>query len=337
MALAILLAKLSLLPRVFQPTYDALFSALPFWQRWRLLLLQPINILVALLVSPYWLFNNRYNVFYIPTRSGSKRCLVYHPPAFRPQHSDGRESKPLLKPLHVHIHGGGFIGGLAEQDARWCDYLSNKTGAVVICLTYRIAPRYTFPAAHNDVDDLVSWILDHSMCTFGADPNLLTIGGASVGGNLALSTSIALNESRKGTGQGVEAKGVLNFYAPVDFRLKPEEKPIPPNYPTSDPMTFLLPLLDTYAGPSRTENLENAKLNPIVADIATLPRDILLIVAGIDILLYEQLAFVKRVREETVGEEERPEKLRIEALVVEKGFHGWLECESLYIVIRNAY
>ncbi|KAF2796571.1 alpha/beta-hydrolase [Melanomma pulvis-pyrius CBS 109.77] len=340
MALPFLLAKLSLLPRVFQPTYDALFSTLPFWQRWRLLLLQPINILVSILLSPSWLFNNRYSVLYIPTRSGRKRCLIYQPPGSSSRLLDERQGEGnKLKPLHINIHGGGFIGGIAEQDSRWCSYLSNRTDAVVVSLTYRIAPRHTFPAAHEDVDDLVEWVLDHAMDVFGADKNLMTLGGASAGGNLALSAAIGLYRKNKYTetrgvnvgGSGmkterVEAKAFLGFCVPLDFRIKPEEKPKPPHFPTRDPTAFLLPLFDAYAGLSRAENLANPRLNLIVADKATLPGEVLFVVAGIDILLHEQLTFVQRVEAEL--EREGNTGQRIEALVVEKGFHGWLELPS---------
>ena len=82
MALQYLNAKFSVFPRLFQPIYDAIFSTLPFSHRWRLLLLQPLNILIPLLTAPHWLFNNRYSVMYIPTRSGPKRALVFRPPRY---------------------------------------------------------------------------------------------------------------------------------------------------------------------------------------------------------------------------------------------------------------
>lgn len=124
----------------------------------------------------------------------------------------------MLRPLHVDVHGGGFIGGFAEQNTRWCSYLSDSTGVVVVSLTYRLAPRYTFPTAHDDVDDLVSWILDHAEEEWSADPSLLTLGGASVGGSLVLSAAQNMKKCKEEDG-GLEAKAFLGFYVPVDFRL----------------------------------------------------------------------------------------------------------------------
>lgn len=335
MALQYLTAKVSIIPRIFQPTYDALFSTLPLSQRWRLLLLQPINILGAILTSPTWLFNNRYSVIYIPTRAGKRRCLVYLPPSSSKNGAEGP------RPLHVDAHGGGFIGGFPEQNTRWCSYLSDATDAVVVSITYRIAPRHTFPTAHDDVDDIVSWLLPRAKFHYNADPNLLTVGGSSAGGNLALSAAIGLHRL-KGEVDGqreekrVDVKAFVGMCVPVDFRITPEQKPKPPSFPKKDPLSFLMSMYDAYAGPARAHNLENARLNPIVADKEELPRDMVFVVAGLDILLHEQLVFVERLRKE-YGDDgaadvdqygHRDEGRRIEARVWERGFHGWIECKS---------
>lgn len=314
-------AKLSLLPRLFQASYDAIFSTLPFSQRWRLLLLQPINIFANIIIAPSWLFNNRYSVLYVPTRSGRKRCLVYQP---RQKHSKRREERNEPRPLHIDIYGGGFIGGFPEQDARWCAYLSDHTGAVVVSVSYRTAPRYTFPAAHDDIDDIVSWLLSHAS-ELNADPNLLTVGGSSVGGNLALSTSQFLYQRSQSQPNFPIAKGFVGFCPPVNFRLKPQEKPRPPTFPKTDPLSFLVPLFDAYAGPNRARDWNNPRLNNFIASKEVLPKDMLFVIAGIDILSHEQLTFVERMKREL--EKEGNTEQSVEAKVWDKGFHGWLECK----------
>ncbi|KAF2269158.1 alpha/beta-hydrolase [Lojkania enalia] len=324
--LQFLYAKLTILPSIFRPGYDAIFSSLPWSQRWRLLPLVPINLLAALITSPSWLFNHSYTVLYIPTRSGPRRCLVYKPPALSAPSAAGSASEGKeagrLRPLHIDIHGGGFLGGLAEANARWCNFLASRTNAVVISCQYRAAPRHTFPAAHNDIEDILSWILTHAESHFGADRELLTLGGSSAGGSLALSAAMWLH-LQKERGSVIEVLALVAFCPALDFRIKPEDKPKPSNFPAKDPLAFLVPLFDAYAGPARMQNLTNPRLNPIIADKNSLPRNVLLIVAGIDILMYEQLAFVERVRREC--EEEGDTERRVEAKVFEKGFHGWIE------------
>lgn len=60
--------------------------------------------------------------------------------------------------------------------------------------------------------------------------------------------------------------------------------------------------------------------------IEELPASILLIIAGIDVLVHEELSFVKRVKEElkAAGLEEGRTVMNV---VFEKAFHGWFECK----------
>ncbi|CAO2654397.1 Nn.00g111300.m01.CDS01 [Neocucurbitaria sp. VM-36] len=318
MALQYIKAKSSILPRLFSPTYDAIFSTIPLWQRWRTLLLQPINLLVALITAPTWLFNNRYSVIYVPTRSGSKRCLVYQPHRTK-KHAEPQKAEDS-RPLHIDIHGGGYIGGIPEQNARWCAYLSDRSGAVVISLTYRVAPRYIYPAAHDDIDDIVAYLIVHASSRFGANPELMTIGGASVGAALALSTTQFLLHRRQVLSM---PKAWLGFCSSVDLSIRPEDKPKPPGYPTSDPLSFLMPMYDVYAGTNRGRHAKDARLHPTLMAKEDLPRKMLFVVAGIDILANEQISMVERVRKEV--EDSGEAKRVVEVMFVENGFHGFLE------------
>ncbi|KAJ4303668.1 hypothetical protein N0V90_002569 [Kalmusia sp. IMI 367209] len=328
MALNFISAKISLLPYILQPICDAIFSlTLPLTYRWRLFLLQPLNLLALAITFPSWFFNNRSSVLYIPTRSGLKRCLIWQPSTR--ESTDDRQSKgettrkKVLRPLHIDVHGGGWVGGFPEQDARWCDYLCREVGAVVISISYRFAPRYTFPAAHDDVDDIVCYLVDHAS-ELGADAELLTIGGSSAGGNMALSTAQYLQASAQSQpGRTVVARGFMGFCPPVNLRLKPEEKPKPEGFPEKDPFFWMMPLYDAYAGPNRERDWDDARLNTLLMRKEMLPDDLLLIIAGMDILAHEQLEFVERLRNES-GSGRAGEK-RVEARVWDKGFHGWLE------------
>jgi len=307
MALQYLQAKLSLLPRVFSPLFDVIFSTLPFNQRMRLLLLQPLNIIAALLCAPQVLFTNRYSVIYIPTRNGRRRCLVFEPPR------SASSKQIILRPLHIDIHGGAWVGGLPEQSLRWCTLLSASTGAVVVSITYSIAPRHVYPTAHDDADDIAAYLLAHAE-DFGVDPRLLTIGGSSVGGNLALSVSQGFYRQGKDVPLAFVA-----WYPALCFRAAPWEKRKPEGFPKSDPLAVLLPLFDVYAGANRAEHLGDARLHPVLWGRETLPRDMLLVSAGVDVLLEEGVEFVEKMEGEG----------RVEMILVKKGFHGFMECKHL--------
>lgn len=89
----------------------------------------------------------------------------------------------------------------------------------------------------------------------------------------------------------------------------------------------MLPLYDAYAGPVRERTMTDIKLNPILRELNELPQNVLLIVPGIDICVHEQLTFIERIRNEQEAKDPN-EGRRFEAMVFEKGFHGWLEGTS---------
>ena len=89
-------------------------------------------------------------------------------------------------PLHVHFHGGGFVAGSVfsgGQDERLSER-ALAAGCAVASVEYRLAPEHRFPAAVEDsFAALVGLAKDAS--TLGVDPDRITVGGGSAGGNLA--------------------------------------------------------------------------------------------------------------------------------------------------------
>ncbi|GJC83634.1 lipase 2 [Colletotrichum liriopes] len=198
-----------------RPTLDALFFGrhLPWSLRWRLLALQPIVFLTNSLVLVPTLFRRPYTVIHIPVNPGrSLRALLFKEPGT----GTGRKG---LRPLHVDCHAGGFVGGIPEASVPFCSLVAAETGAVVISLSYRLAPVHPFPAAIDDVDAAIAWLRQHAAEEFGADPTLMTVSGASAGGNLVLAAN------RRIPSEEFAIRAAVTFYAPVDLRLGPEDKP----------------------------------------------------------------------------------------------------------------
>ncbi|KAK2808716.1 hypothetical protein FQN50_004387 [Emmonsiellopsis sp. PD_5] len=305
----------------FQPMLDALFApGIPFSYRWRLLTLAPLNTLAYSMKWLPWIFSRAYSVTWIPLRRNAghpARALVFKPKA--PSKS--------LRPLHIDIHGGGFIGGIPELDNEFCGKLVEETGAIVISLSYRLAPRHPFPAAHEDVEDAADYIVKNAERLWGANPNLLTISGFSAGGNLALgSVSQSLSDTE------TPVKGAVTGYPVVDLRIPPWEKPKPAAFPKNDPLAFLMPLFDAYAHSSRGHNLENPTMNPILADIRRLPSKMLFLIPGLDILVHETTTFVERLQGQATiinsqngWEEDSVEGYKIDSILFNDQIHGWLE------------
>lgn len=199
---------MSFLYRWISPLYDAFFCpSLPFTIRWRLVAFQPLLFLtntIQYFQGTTLLSQSRETVIWIPLKRSpghSVRAIIYHPPR--------QESPSEKRPLHLNIHGGGFLGGLPEGNAPFCRQVSAETGAVVVSTSYRYAPRYTFPVAHEDVQDVAGWLIQNAERLWGADPRLMSVSGFSVGGNLALGIAQRLSRS------AFRVKAAVLFYTPV--------------------------------------------------------------------------------------------------------------------------
>lgn len=112
----------------------------------------------------------------IPMRDGyQNRALVFEP-------TDSSPPKPLV----VLIHGGGFCLGdssLMKTHARAIRTLYN---AVVVCISYRLAPEFKFPAAPHDVWDNLRWLSAKGNAeSLGADLSTgFIVGGTSAGASM---------------------------------------------------------------------------------------------------------------------------------------------------------
>ena len=141
----------------------------------------------------------------IPTRHGPVTATLYHPPS---------EGSP---PVYVNVHGGGFVVGHPAQDDPWCRYLAANAGVVVVNPDYVLAPRHRFPAAPQQIYDIVCWAADENRQW---DGTRLCVGGQSAGGNLSAAAARLALEHRS----PAIALQVLH-YAPLDLVTPTRDKP----------------------------------------------------------------------------------------------------------------
>ncbi len=85
----------------------------------------------------------------------------------------------------VFLHGGGFVLGDRETHDGQARRLANRTGSAVLLVDYRRPPEDPFPAAPDDVDTALAWLLVHAS-GLGLDLGRIVAVGDSAGGNLAL-------------------------------------------------------------------------------------------------------------------------------------------------------
>ncbi|HEV7134595.1 MAG TPA: alpha/beta hydrolase [Gaiellaceae bacterium] len=122
----------------------------------------------------------------VPSRGGGLRARV-----FAPEHEPAG--------VYVHIHGGGWTIGAADQQDLLLDAFAREAGVVVASLDYRLAPEHPYPAAADDCEDAVLWLLDGGARELGAPP-VLAIGGESAGAHLSAVTLLRLRDRHDAVG-----------------------------------------------------------------------------------------------------------------------------------------
>lgn len=105
---------------------------------------------------------------------------------FRPSDREGAATAGLL-----WIHGGGYLVGSAAQDDGLCRAFAKRTGATVVSVDYRLAPRFPYPAALDDCHAALAWLASRP----DIDSSRIAIGGASAGGGLAAALAIRARDS----------------------------------------------------------------------------------------------------------------------------------------------
>ena len=119
-----------------------------------------------------------------------------------------------LTPLIIFYHGGGWIWGNMDLYNFFCAHLADITGASVLSVDYRLAPKYKFPTAVEDCYDTLIWAA--AGCRYWkTDPDRIYLMGDSAGGNLAAVVS-RLARDRKGPA----IAGQVLLYPVTDGRMR---------------------------------------------------------------------------------------------------------------------
>lgn len=92
-------------------------------------------------------------------------------------------------PCLVYAHGGGFTLKASPHHYRMVRAYALRAGCLVLFPDYRLAPRFPFPAAAEDVFAVYRWA-EHNAGKLGIDPGRLALGGDSAGGNLAAACAL---------------------------------------------------------------------------------------------------------------------------------------------------
>jgi acetyl esterase/lipase len=150
--------------------------------------------------------------------AGKRNLLdIYHP------HEPREGGYPVL----LQVHGGAWMIGEKEQQAKPLMYHMAERGWLCVAINYRLSPRAAFPAHIIDVKKAIAWIRQN-IRDYGGDPDFIAITGGSAGGHL--SSLAALTPNRRQWQPGFEQvdtrlQAAVPFYGVYDFldrhRIRP--------------------------------------------------------------------------------------------------------------------
>lgn len=112
----------------------------------------------------------------VPMRDGFLSRTKISRPAQRPTAGS---------PLIVHFYGGGWISGDCDVSTPLVRAWVRLFSAVVVSISYRLAPEHKWPVPWSDAWDSTVWVAEHAT-ELGADPTKgFAVGGVSAGAGLS--------------------------------------------------------------------------------------------------------------------------------------------------------
>lgn len=213
----------------------------------------------------------------------------------------GGERNPALawqprsgrKPLMLFFHGGGFVLGDRDSHDAVCRMICAAAGILVLSVEYRLAPEHPWPAAPDDAAAAWWWTVDHAE-ELGADPQRLSIGGDSAGGNL---TAITAQAAVAGRGRDDDPRPALQLllYPAVDWTREYRSRELFGHgfYLEDGSMDWCE---RHYLGPVGAVDLADPRISPIHGDLRELPPA-LVVTAGFDPLRDQGEAYATALRE----------------------------------------
>jgi acetyl esterase/lipase len=235
----------------------------------------------------------------IPGPKGAPELPIY---IYDP--SPGKKNRPAL----LHIHGGGYVAGSANQFASTLQQTAIDCECLIVSVEYRLAPETHFPGSLEDNYAALKWLYANAD-SFGVNRNRIAIGGLSAGGGHTAALAIFARDRKE-----IPIAYQLLIYPMLDDRTG-STRPVPPQIGTFiwTPQknvfgwTSLLgrpagsPTVPFGSVPSRVENLKG--IPPTFIGVGSL-----------DLFVEEDIEYAQRLTDAGVP---------TELLVVPGGYHAF--------------
>ena len=201
------------------------------------------------------------------------------------------ESIGSIYPAVVYFHGGGWVFGSIATHEAFTGFLAKELKAKVFSVDYRLAPEHPYPIPLADCEAAFNWVKENSS-DLGINPNRVSIGGDSAGGNLAASLCVKRKQEELSM-----PKAQLLIYPVTDLTLK---------HPSIDEMAegfFLTKDSMEYFRDNYLENRELIKdplVSPLFAEDLSGHPPAVVVTAGFDPLRDEGDQYAQALRNANV-------------------------------------
>ena len=135
-----------------------------------------------------------------------------------------KNKKPQC-PLHINLHGGGWLIGHMPNDTLWCAWLADQIGGVVVDVDYTTTEFASFPVPLDQCMDAARYAFANAE-KWGCDPKKVSCAGYSAGGQLTM--SIAVTSIMRG--EPLPFCLLINGYGPNDVRFDEKAAKAVPEY-----------------------------------------------------------------------------------------------------------
>ena len=131
-------------------------------------------------------------------------------------------------PVLLQVHGGAWMIGEKEQQAKPLMYHLAERGWLCVAINYRLSPDAAFPAHIIDVKKAIAWIREH-IDAYGGNPDFIAITGGSAGGHLSSLAALTPDSAEWQPGfeeADTSVQAAVPFYGVYDFldrnNIRPE-------------------------------------------------------------------------------------------------------------------
>lgn len=226
----------------------------------------------------------------------------------------------------LNWHGSGFVLPNHGIDSLYCSHVAARLGCTVLDVDYVKAPKYPFPWAVREVEDVLSWFFAHGQTEQGLDTEYVALSGFSAGGNLSLVGSTLFTKPPSTSHPGTpnrnqdRIQAIACFYPVTDF-TKPDGSKAGPGGKAPRLLVRLFRFFSQSYIPKGT-NVRDPRLSVLLAPSDSFPKRVWIAAGDLDTLYKDGQDLVQKLNKERPSQEEDPQ-IRATFITAAQRKHGW--------------